>query len=130
MLMANQTTEEMEELAVEYMLNQKLRPAEAMKKAGLNYEPKTTGYNRVFGKKRRRLRELKTRKLYTENKKLRAHQNNEIKKAESVQQYRHERNRAAMQLETAYAEIRALKKHNTELQKEAETCKQRWRCKG
>ena len=57
--------------------------------------------------------------------KLRATLKTHEAKAESVQQYRHERNRAVMKLETTYAEIRALKKHNTELQKEAETCKKR-----
>ena len=123
--MANQKTEEMEALAVELMVIEKLAPADALKKAGINYEPKSTGYNRVFGKKRRRIRDLRTRKLRTENDKLRAHQKNKIKKEESLQQYRHERNRATTKLDEAFAEIRALQKLNKSLQKEAETCKKR-----
>ena len=67
----------------------------------------------------------KTSQAVAAQHKLRAALKTHEAKAESVQQYRHERNRAAMKLETAYAEIRALKNHNTELQKEAETYKKR-----
>ena len=67
----------------------------------------------------------KTSQAVAAQHKLRAALKTHEAKAESVQQYRHERNRAAMKLETAYAEIRALKNHITELQKEAETYKKR-----
>ena len=123
--MANQNTEEMEELAVELMVTQQLKPLDALEKVGLNYEPKSTGYNRVFGKKRRRIRALRSRKLCTENNKLRTHQKNKAKKEESLQQYRHERNMATRKLDEAFAEIRALQKLNKALLKEAETCKKR-----
>ena len=57
--MANKTTKELEELAVKLMVTRKLTPKNALDEAELNYEPGTTGYNRVFGRKRRRLRALK-----------------------------------------------------------------------
>ena len=115
----------MEELAVELMVTQQLKPLNALEKVGLNYEPKSTGYNRVFGKKRRRIRDLRSRKLRTENNKLRTHQKNKVKKEESLQQYRHERNIATRKLDEAFAEIRALQKLNKALLKEEETCKKR-----
>ena len=63
--------------------------------------------------------------MHLENNKLRHQQKNKIKKEESLQQYRHERNRLTMELEEAFAEIRALQKRNKALQKEAEKCKKR-----
>ena len=123
--MANQKTKELEALAVELMVTQQISPEEALKKVGLSYEPKSTGYNRVYGKKRRRIREMQKRKMHLENNKLRHQQKNKIKKEESLQQYRHERNRLTMELEEAFAEIRALQKRNKALQKEAEKCKKR-----
>ena len=47
------------------------------------------------------------------------------KNRESVQQHRHEANRAMMVAETAYAEARQLKKQNNRLQKEVETSAQK-----
>ena len=44
---------------MELMVTRKLTPKDALDEAGLNYEPGTTGYNRVFGRKRRRLHSLK-----------------------------------------------------------------------
>ena len=43
----------------------------------------------------------------------------------SLQQHRHETNMVTHKLEEAFAEIRALKKANETLQKEAETSKKR-----
>ena len=43
----------------------------------------------------------------------------------SLQQYRHETNRATSKLEDAFAESRALQKANEALRKEAETLKKR-----
>ena len=52
---------------------------------------------------------------------LKTHQERKV----SLQQYRHETNRATRKLEEAFAEIRSLKKANEALRKEAETCKKR-----
>ena len=52
---------------------------------------------------------------------LRTHQ----KKVTSLQQLRHEANRATAKLDKAFAEIRVLEKANKTLQKEAEASKKR-----
>ena len=53
---------------------------------------------------------------------LKTHQERKV----SLQQYRHETNRATRKLEEAFAEIiRSLKKANETLRKETETCKKR-----
>ena len=44
---------------------------------------------------------------------------------QSVQQHRHEANRAVMEAETAYAELRQLEKENKRLKKEVETSTQK-----
>ena len=67
----------------------------------------------------------KVSKAETEKQKMAATLKTHQEKQESLQQYRHERNRAAAKLEKAFAEIRALQKLNKALQKEAETCKKR-----
>ena len=47
------------------------------------------------------------------------------KNRESVQQHRHEANRAIMELDRAYAEARQLEKQNEQLKKVAETSAQK-----
>ena len=65
------------------------------------------------------------RKLRNENNKVQATLRTRQKKETSLQQLRHEANRATAKLDKAFAEIRALEKANKALRKEAETCKKR-----
>ena len=123
--MAESTTEEKEALAAELMISQKLKPKKAMQEAGLDYKHGSTDYHRVFGIKRRRLRALEKSKAQVKVKKLAATLKTHEERKVSLQQYRHETNRATSKLEDAFAEIRALKKANEPLRKEAETCKKR-----
>ena len=67
----------------------------------------------------------KVSKAEAEKQKLAATLKTHQEKQESLQQYRHERNRATRKLDEAFAEIRALQKLNKALLKEAETCKKR-----
>ena len=66
-------------------------------------------------------KERKERKSSFVNPKLSSHQ----AKAASMQQYRHETNRAVARAEEAFAEARAAKKQNVELQHAVETANQR-----
>ena len=50
------------------------------------------------------------------------------KNRQSVQQHRHEANRARMEAEVAYAEVRKLEKEKQRLMKVAETLAQRYHC--
>ena len=123
--MAELTTDEKETLAAELMISQKLKPKKAMQEAGLDYKYGSTGYHRVFGIKRRRLCALEKCKAQVKVKKLTATLKTHEQRKESLQQYRHETNRATRKLEDAFAEIRALQKANEALRKETETWKKR-----
>ena len=65
------------------------------------------------------------RALHTEQIKIKSKLRSHQTKQESVQQYRHEANRAAALAEKAFAEARALEKQNAELQRVAEIANQR-----
>ena len=67
----------------------------------------------------------KVSKAEAEKQKLAATLKTHQEKQESLQQYRHERNRATRKLDEDFAEIRSLQKLNKALQKEAEMCKKR-----
>ena len=67
----------------------------------------------------------KVSKAEAEKQKLAATLKTHQAKQESLQQYRHDLNRSTMELDEAFAEIRALQKRNKALQKEAEMCKKR-----
>ena len=63
--------------------------------------------------------------LHKKHKQIKSQLSNHQAKATSMQQYRHEANRAAAMAEDAFAEARALEKQNLELQQVAEAARQR-----
>ena len=65
------------------------------------------------------------RALHKKHKQIKSKLSSHQAKAASMQQYRHEANRAVAMAEEACAEARAVKKQNLELQQVAEAARQR-----
>ena len=93
-----------EELAVKLMCTKNLTPAKkVMHQAGLKYVGGGSEYRRVAQRGNRVKKKKKGKKKW------------EKTKQQSLQQYRHEANRAASKLEAAYAEVRQLTKEKEQL---------------
>ena len=95
---------------------------DAMQISGLKYKTGSRNYKTLCQKTRRALKR-------TQSELAKARKKKQAKilehKYTSVQQYRHEANRATALAEKAFAEARKLEKKNLELQREAETANQR-----
>ena len=102
-----------EELAVKLMCTKNLTPAKAMQQAGLKYVGGGSDYRRVAQRGNRAQKKKKGKKKW------------EKTKQQSLQQYRHEANRAASKLEAAYAEVRQLEKEKEQLQQLAVAAEQK-----
>ena len=95
------------------MCTKNLTPAKAMQQAGLKYVGGGSDYRRVAQRGNRAQKKKKGKKKW------------EKTKQQSLQQYRHEANRAASKLEAAYAEVRQLEKEKEQLQKAAVAAEQK-----
>ena len=105
-----------EDAAVKYMLEGH-KPKEAFAKAGIN--PTSGLYNRLCVRASRLRKEVEfVNKQKAKERDRRRREKILEAKFLSVQQHRHEANRALKAAETAYAEVRQLEKKNKQLTKE------------
>ena len=108
------------------VLSGKHKCKDAMKLSGLKYKPRSQEYKTI---------RQKSWRLRQHEEFLQAKKKDELAKAKqakilehkftSVQQYRHEANRAVALAEEAFAEARAFQKQNLELHQVAEAARQR-----
>ena len=119
---ATSSVPRMKNLFIKLMRTGKHNYQEAMRISGLNYKLGSRNYRTLCQKTRRALKR-------TQSELAKARKKKESKilehKYTSVQQYRHEANRAAALAEQAFAESRKLAKKILELQREAEAANKR-----